>query len=324
MKSRDACLLSIKKLLELENSHESYLHTLTFPDPEPSLPEASRRFNNFFHGTGAGARMGLRFVWCVQRGARTRRLHYHLVSGRRVDAASMWESLRKYGFGRYDVQPPQPAYKSAYIARYIGRAGHLEAGARSWGAVGFAKVRQADVESETNELTIVAPVPPFVLSAWFRIRIGETNSASCRNFIIKRWGGTIQTDHKTMRSDQLNETQKIELLRECCQGGYPVTVGEYRGFTIVTREKRDKLSGVTYPTHTVEHVILAGVETLKVSEFLQGAADAQSVKAAAEIGEIVVLRVASWSKNSFGLSIRGHIKPLTSLPLTPVPPAGKK
>jgi len=313
--TRAACLLSIKKLMLLENTNESYLHTLTFPNPEPDIREAARRFHNFFYGTGAGARLGLRCVWALQRGERTRRLHFHLVSGVRWDAREMWAQLPKYGFGRYDVQPPKPADRASYVARYVGRPGHLEKGARSWGAVGFEKVKQANVEQETLELPCVVFPPRFALFAWFRLRLGDDHFARRKNFIVKKWGGTI--DYKTtMNVNDLNDTQKNEVLQFAVDGQAPVTVGEYRGFTLVTRKKRDKLSGVEYDSTTVEHVVLAGTETLKVQEFLPPGADGGTVKPAALVGEKVVLRASAWTRTSYGLSIRGFIKPLTTLPLT--------
>jgi uncharacterized protein YfiM (DUF2279 family) len=170
---------------------KTYLHTLTFADPEPSIKEAARRFNNFFHGTGAGRRMGIKAVWCMQRGAKSGRLHFHLVTCRPLDYKAMWAALKKYGFGRYDCQKPQDASRAGYIARYVGRPGALEHGARSWGAVGFEKVKRKNVQQETHELVCTSFPPLFVLHAWFRIRLGEPHAASRRKFIIKRWGGEI-------------------------------------------------------------------------------------------------------------------------------------
>lgn len=311
-----ACLLSVDKLMKLENAKLSYLHTFTFPEPEPSIRDCARMFHNFFSTTGAGRRLGLRAVWSLQRGERTGRLHFHLVSGVRWDAATMWRELPKYGFGRYDVRPPKPAHLAFYVARYVGRSGYLEKGTRPWGAVGFPKVVQANVESVTFSLSRVTPTPMWVLHAWFRLKLGGENFARRVAFLTKHWSETIdETPMSFLKS--LNEMQKQELATEAQSGVYPVFVGEYRGYTITARQNKDKMSGATVDSATVSHVVMVGTETLKVSEYLPPGASADAVKVPAQQGETVVVRVSSWQKNQFGTSIRGFIKPLTALPLAP-------
>jgi len=326
-KSKAACLLTIKKLCELENANETYLHTLTFPEPEPDVREAARRFHNFFSGTGAGRSLVVRAVWALQRGDRTRRLHFHLVTTRRVDAAAMWRALPKYGFGIYHVSDPEPSHRAAYVARYVGRPGHLETGTRSWGAIGFPKVLQGNVEGVTRTLTRVTPPPRWVLHAWFRAKLNQDNYAKRVAFIQKHWDEIIvEKDMSNTFGKKLNETQLAELAQDAQSGTYAVFVGEYRGFTITTRENKDKLSGVMVESNTVQHVVMVGTETLKVNEYLPPGASPDNVKVPAQQGETVIVRVSSWQKNQFGTSIRGFIKPLTQLGLIPAgaPVAPKK
>jgi len=225
----------------------------------------------------------------------------------------MWQVLPKYGFGRYDVQPPKAVEFADYVARYVaGRYSGLAPNSRKWGVVGFKGTRTADVRSDTIELTRVTELPYWQLSQVLRISLLDDKFARRKNFMEKKFSEPLVL---TM-ANALKKHQEAEVVVEASMGSYPIVVGEYRGFTVRGHKSVDTLSKVEIARCIVEHTVLAGSETLRISEFLPPGADGSSVKPAAEVGEMVVLRVGEWKKGIKGPQVRGFIKPLTALPLS--------
>ena len=183
--SRMACELSILKMCREVGALLCYLHTLTFADPEPSPVEAARRFRNFY--AGWLWRRKKKAVWALQLGGRTRRIHYHLVTPDRYDAAEMWDVLSEYGFGRYDVRPPQPVERAFYVARYVARPGVVGPGVRTWGAVGFEKVKKKNVQTGSIEVRRVHDLPAWVVSQIRRLSLGDPNFTRIKSYIERQW-----------------------------------------------------------------------------------------------------------------------------------------
>jgi len=314
--SKRACQLSVRKLALVTGATESYLHTFTFADPEPSQREAQKRFRSF--RTGWAARHGKKFVWSIQRGSRTNRIHFHLVTTDRWDAKEMWAVLPRYGFGRYDVQKPKPIEFADYIARYVARGHGLEPKSRTWGCVGFKGVRCVDVDKDEILIESVVELPQWLIRQLRRISLNDEKFARRKSFVLKRWSVPLVLK----MANALKKHQETEVVAEAQIGTYPVLVGEYRGFTLRATKTVDKLSKVEISRVIVEHTVLAGTETIRLSEFLPPGSDGAAVKPAAEAGEMVVVRVGEWRRNpqTNQVQLRGFIKPLSSLPLTP---AGK-
>jgi len=177
-------MLSVAILAKLESWKTSFLHTLTFPDPEPSPEEAQRRYRSLYANFFFPQIDQRRHVWALQRGGRTKRLHFHLVTGREWDWAEMWTVLPRYGFGRYDCEVydenkwgPWHVGKAMYVAKYVANRAWLEPGVRNWGAVGFAKCKQKDVRHDSFELPIRAEVPRWLLCQIPRTSLLDPNYA---------------------------------------------------------------------------------------------------------------------------------------------------
>ena len=183
--SKRACQLSVEKLAKETNATESYLHTLTFADPEPSQKEAQRRFKSFRDGWAL--RRGKKFVWSVQRGGRTHRIHFHLVTTQRWDAAEMWDIFPRYGFGRYNVQPPKPVQFAAYVAKYVARSNGLDSNSRKWGVCGFKSCRVKDVVHDEIVLTRRDELPGWVISMLWRLSLNDPKYARRKAWLIRRF-----------------------------------------------------------------------------------------------------------------------------------------
>jgi len=312
-RSRWACILSIEKMAQECNALETYLHTLTFADPEPSEKEASKRFHSFaVHYLN---RYGKKVVWAMQRGTRTGRLHYHLVSCDRWDAKEMWEVIARYGFGRYDVRPPKPVCKAAYVARYVSKATNgLASNVKSWGVIGFKRVKKMEVIRGNICLPRVTECPLWLLRHMPRLKLDES-FARRKKFIESRFSEVL--DVKSNMQNEVKSHQSAEVVKMVQDGSFSLVVGEYRGFNLKAGKKADRLSGVERGWTTVEHIVIAGTNRVVVSEFVGGDATKESIKPAAEIGELVTVQCtkAEWLANKNELQVKGYIRALVGLPL---------
>jgi len=318
-RSRDACVLSCLKLAAIAGATESYLHTFTFAEPEPSQREAVRRWKSIRTRL---VQLGRRGVWALQRGALRKRLHFHVITVERWEWAEMWEMLPKYGFGRYNCQPPRAIQFAAYVARYVGNSPGLEPGSRTWGVFGFKGVSSANVVRDEIVIDSVAELPRWFVSQLWRVSLRDSKFARRKSYSVKMFHRPLLL---TKQMNEIKPHMHAEILKDAQAGLYAICVGEYRGFSVVAGKKMDKISEVEKSTVRVEHTVLCGSEQVRFTEFLSSGADAAAIKPAAESGEMVLCRVTEWRRNQMtgAISARGHIKPLLPLALTPAPATRK-
>jgi len=311
-----ACRLSIRSLAAGDLWHQpekcGYLHSLTFPNPEPDETEAARRFHDF--ASHYLNRTGKRCVRVMERGGGTGRLHYHLVSSQRWDAKEMWRVLPKYGFGRYNVKPVD-AKGMLYVAKYLLKRARfpLAPRTRKWGCIGFEGTRWTDVEVVEKVLTLVAEEPHCLYDDLVTTAAGTdwrvVISIRCQS-----------VPERITRMNEINEAQRkhlFELLASGALGGF----GEYRGCVVRDQKIRDKKNpSVEIARVVVEHNVEVASMPVVISEWLPVGAVAASVKAPATRGEMVFIHCDTLSSSFGRKSGMGKIIPLMSLPLG----AGKK
>jgi len=221
--------------------------------------------------------------------------------------------LPRYGFGRYNVQPPKPVEFADYIARYVAKGGGLEPNSRKWGVVGFKGVRCADVRSDEIVLPRVADLPAWLISQLWRISLADDKFARRKSAVEKRFAQPLVLK----MANVLKKHQETEVVSESQNGTYAIVCGEYRGFTLRATKSVDRLSKVEVSRIIVEHTVLCGTETIRIGEFLPPGSAGDAVKAAAEVGEMVVVRIGEWKRGLTGVQCRGFIKPLVAMPLSP-------
>lgn len=295
--SRLACRLTILGMFRVlttgacRDVSNGYLHTLTFSEPEPSYDEARRRWASF--RKGFLERNGWFGVCVPQLGEETGRLHFHLVTTRRPDAKEWWRVLARYGFGRFDVRE-RPATSCLYAARYVGRGVGVP-GWRSWSVFGAKRfpvcepgrlgvVTTKDVFRRTKVLTVVAEQPqPF--ADWSGWRFSHDNET-----IKFRLRHDAQPDGPTIMREitKIQEAAFLNLARD----GSQVSIGEYRGATVSTKEVAVYRSGQQVGSErrvVVAHAVDFGAtaERRVIEEMLPSGADEKSVKAPAASGDLV-------------------------------------
>jgi len=286
--SRDAFQLTVMKLftVDLWNQNPScYLHTLTFPDPEPTVDEAMRRFHSFaveIH------KRGMVCVRVIERGGQHGRVHYHLVSAQRWDVRETRALLVGRGFGRYDVRV-RPVERAYYAGKYIGKKSWrfpLPRGCRSWGAVGVDPVRAVDVLVKKREIHLVRNRFEGLFD-WWAVRLScGTESIPIR---LRAEGGPPSSEN--MKLLKLKPHQEKEVLLR--QGrGEVGCFGEYRSCDVQVREIADKLNPANRIKRVlVEHTVECGGKSLLVQEWLPPGTSESLVKAPAECGDMVYAKL---------------------------------
>jgi len=312
--SRAACQLTIMRIMAPDLWNQAplagscYLHTLTFPNPEPSEVEAMKRFNAF---TMWARRTGKVFVRVVERGDATGRLHFHLVSSQRWSAREMSKALPRWGFGRYDVRE-RPIERAFYAAKYVGKRGKvhkLKQGTRTWGACGITPTRARDVEVTKKELVLCGPTISGITDGVVWVVEGVEHVVPFRfdspSYPLGQY-----------RKMELKKHQTADVLGRLAKGAVGA-VGEYRSCTVRSMQVRDKQNpAAKIDRHIVEHNVEVGDAPLLVQEWLPPGADVHQVKPAANKGDAVFVNLTRLD-SKFGSQMvgTGVCIPLLALPI---------
>jgi len=305
--------LTIQKLFveSLWNQNpRCYLHTLTFANPEPDVPEAMRRLNSFANWLRETGKVCVRVV---ERGGENGRVHFHLVSSQKWSAKQMWSVLPRYGFGRYDVRA-RPVERAYYAAKYVGKVNRqwpLPKGTRSWGCTGVKPVGRRDVVITKKEIDLVAWEPQFAdVLVWAATETTPALTLRLRTNDLPPGEGEI------IKMLELKKHQLSDVGLRLQRGDFG-GVGEYRGCVVRTLEVADKQNPANKIKRiVVEHNVEHGGLPCSVQEWLPPGASAEAVKAPASKGDIVFVTITRFdSKFGSQRTCTGTIFALNSLPL---------
>jgi len=305
VRNRLALLLTLRRMGDLGEGL-LYLHTLTFPPPEPSCEEALSRWHSL--AVNFLRKSGKRCARVIERGAERGRVHLHLVSWERWDAAEMHRVLPKYGFGGYNVREI-PASRASYVAKYLGKdtQWRLPRGTRLWACVGWKGVRVSDVRIKRTSTPVggsFCAQRPFTLLQWV---IGGKPLPPIR---LRLTEGSEETKMLELKSHQVDEVMGFQ-----CRGSIGV-VAEYRG-TSARVWDGTAWNQPTVKVHRVyaDHNVEAGGKAVLVTELLPEGAEVSSVKPPANRGELVYVEVTGLEVRKGQVICRGSLRPLSVLPL---------
>jgi len=303
----------------------SYLHTWTFADPEPSYREGRRRFNSFL--TNEMRPSGYFGVLVPQYGDETNRLHFHAVTVQRIDAKWMWSVLPRYGIGRYDVRK-RPAWRvrgqqihpaTWYAARYVSRRDKWPEelkGMRQWSVFGAKHFpwpgvcRVRDVRITKSHLTVMPESHKPIYS-----------------FVQWRFTGDNSTYRRTVRADatEQDRTDMREItplqqkkVNELLALGDIVGLGEYRHCGVETKEmdqwKNGQRTGNKETRVIVTHKVDFGAacERREFDDMLPPGTAAAAVTPPAKSGDLVAVAVDGMRAFQGGTNFKGRIVNLSN------------
>lgn len=286
-----------------------YLHTMTFKGDAPDEKTAARALKSWIDSSYY-RKHPIPFVWVMQKGDEFGRIHFHLVTAKKWEESRFRKAVKRNGFGRYNVRE-RPIERSGYAARYVGRwcKFPLAKGTRSWGVVGANRVRCVDVVKREKVLPLVAyePQPLFDTLFWrcreYRVTITFLNRYPC------------DLQPVVYKMNELKPAAAKVVLAELLKGGSHA-VGEYRMSDVRTLEYADKKNPGAPKIRRVivSHTVECGNEAVTVKEWLPSGADEKSVKAPANRGDVVLVRIDSQA-SQFGRDreINGSITSLAVL-----------
>lgn len=279
-----------------------YLHTFTFADKEcrEDGRKAMARWQPFQEWL---RRTGHRGVRVIERGHKSGHYHFHVVTDQWWSARTIWDKVREYQLGNYDVQEI-PLSRIGYISKYLGKMRprwRMPRGMRLWAAFGFRGVRTNRIRFHEKTLTVVSGA------------ITEDELTKGKRFLLE--GVTLwqrrprfpiagaPESYNDMNITKENAQHLTALLAR----GSILAVGEYR--TCTAREMRftDEDSGKEKVRKLVEHGIELGDETkseqVTCTEWLADTADINSVKPPHAKGTPVVVEIDAMSKK-YGITVR--------------------
>jgi len=294
---------------KLEGYPCSYLHTLSFADPEPSYEEARARWNNFGKWLERTRKWGV----CVPEwGRKTGRIHFHLVTAERWEVAELREVLPKYGFGKvYDVRE-RPWSSACYAAKYVsksdGRPDGMK-GIRLWSVFGkkwfpHGVSRASDCEMTTKKLYVVAEAPQ-TFADWLDVRLGADNET----LSFKLRPDALPDGPRRMNEINTAQLKVVSVL--LTKGGF-VGVGEYRSCVATEREMsdfKDKSKKVRWVF--VEHRVEFAGDQKIIEERMPAGFDIKAVTPPAASGDMVAFVAKSSNTFNGATKWKGELHRLT-------------
>jgi len=217
----------------------------------------------------------------------------------------MREISDRYGFGRIHVKAV-PAAKAEYVAKYLGKPQkELPKGMRRWAAHGFDGVKASEVHIEKKEFDSVTPCykPAGLWDGW-----GFVHEDGSQFLCITRHDAP-QSPRNIIMYD-LKPLATKEVLNLAASGKF-VSVGEYRGFSIVEKNIWNDKTRANESRLLVEHTIEFGTNSVKSTEWLPPGSKREGVKSPANKGDLVLVSVTQISRQ-YGITCES-IRPVATL-----------
>jgi len=231
--------------------------------------------------------------------------HFHAVTPERWDVNEIRAVSNEHGFGRIHVKEI-PVSEVKYLAKYVAKPNaQMPRGARKWACHGFKGIRAADVVV-TNKVAFDTLPDTHAVGLWdgweWRCPDNQTITVLTR--------ADADPFFPRLKVMDLKPFAVKEILAAIAQGKV-VAVGEYRGFQVRTQKVANKTTYQFEERAIVEHTVEFGASSVKISEWLPTGADAKSVKAPANKGELVFCVITEISRQ-YGYKTES-IKPVSAL-----------
>jgi len=310
--SKWACIFSLRWLFrdvgerDLEDEGPpgtAYLWTWTAPTKEQRLDpvQMAGMWRSMMRESFYRTATFVHVLECSKRGY----WHYHGVTPHFWSVRKIREIGEYHGFGRINVRalPPERVY---YVAKYLGKPQQkLPKGMRRWAAHGFTGVKSQEVHIETKTFDIVTACykPEGLYDGW------ELISSDLGAFRVVQRVSLNGTKPNIMSYDLKPLAQK-EFLALATSGKF-LGLGEYRGCQVVEKNIWNEKTRANEARLLVEHTVEFGVNSQKVSEWLAPGTKRESVKPAANKGDLVMCVISQISRQ-YGLSCES-IKPVSAL-----------